>query len=371
MPALTEPRSGLQYGWNVGESGWKPGMDENLLRIGRFGFHPLVQSNFYNDPSILTPNPGDCYIVAGGGVNDWAGHDGEIACWEGTQWIFELPQEGRTFLTYEDQAFITYFLSQWVFVGIELQKLIQMLGNVGAPRTLHSGGIPMVVFGGDGSSGLYFTGSAGNFTCGGLNLAGFANAAGKGYMYLPDNWRGTGRPAGMYWYEMTADNTGKLFDHMYGGGVPEYQETPTDIFGISAGYITQPTTELFILYDLPIFAYSLGNMGSVETDLQVGGNLTGTKTFKLVGNYAPWLELVTSTLPEVHKRYRTQCQGFNNRWRTFQDGVGGARNNIPGYTYTYIDHSQTENLAFSVQLSTPLASAIIYSFSIDGRPFSQ
>lgn len=39
MAASTEPRSGLFFGWTYGESGWNAGMDANLLRLGRFGFH--------------------------------------------------------------------------------------------------------------------------------------------------------------------------------------------------------------------------------------------------------------------------------------------------------------------------------------------
>ena len=39
MAAKTEPRSGIFYGWTFGETGWNAGMDANLIRLGRFGFH--------------------------------------------------------------------------------------------------------------------------------------------------------------------------------------------------------------------------------------------------------------------------------------------------------------------------------------------
>lgn len=96
MTASTEPRSGIQYGWGLGESGWNLGMDQNLLLIGRVGIHLRVEDRDVTDPSSLTPSDGDAYIVADSAVNDWAGHDEEIAVWDdgGSQWVFYVPEEG-------------------------------------------------------------------------------------------------------------------------------------------------------------------------------------------------------------------------------------------------------------------------------------
>lgn len=41
MAASTEPRSGLFYGWSLGENGWNTGMDANLLR--RLALGPAMQ----------------------------------------------------------------------------------------------------------------------------------------------------------------------------------------------------------------------------------------------------------------------------------------------------------------------------------------
>ncbi|ALH23801.1 hypothetical protein FDH70_gp29 [Pseudomonas phage PaMx25] len=43
MPASTEPRSGLSFGWSLGENNWNTGMDANLLSIGRFAYHLSVK----------------------------------------------------------------------------------------------------------------------------------------------------------------------------------------------------------------------------------------------------------------------------------------------------------------------------------------
>lgn len=44
MSAQTEPRSGISYGWALGEQDWNTGMDANLRTLGRFGFHPSAKN---------------------------------------------------------------------------------------------------------------------------------------------------------------------------------------------------------------------------------------------------------------------------------------------------------------------------------------
>jgi len=62
MPSSTEPRSGLFYGWSLGESGWNVQMDSNLKRIGRFGFHLSIKDRDLTAPPG-SPTAGDTYIV--------------------------------------------------------------------------------------------------------------------------------------------------------------------------------------------------------------------------------------------------------------------------------------------------------------------
>ena len=40
------------------------------------------------------PQPGDSHIVASGGQSEWAGHDTEIAVFDGTAWVFYPPRIG-------------------------------------------------------------------------------------------------------------------------------------------------------------------------------------------------------------------------------------------------------------------------------------
>lgn len=41
-----------------------------------------------------SPSTGDSYLVGAGATGAWAGHDGEIATWDGSQWVFTTPAEG-------------------------------------------------------------------------------------------------------------------------------------------------------------------------------------------------------------------------------------------------------------------------------------
>ena len=93
MAASTEPRSGLFYGWALGENGWNTGMDANLLRLGRFGFHLSVKNRTQTAPPA-TPSAGDSYIIASGATGAWAGHDGALAVFDGSAWVYGTPRTG-------------------------------------------------------------------------------------------------------------------------------------------------------------------------------------------------------------------------------------------------------------------------------------
>jgi hypothetical protein len=112
MPAQTEPRSGLFYGWNLGESGWKPGMDANLLRLGRFGFHLSVKDRDLAAPPG-SPAAGDTYIVATAPTGSWAGHAGHVAIYDGAAWQFGTPRRGWTAYLEDEDVRVTYKTSAW------------------------------------------------------------------------------------------------------------------------------------------------------------------------------------------------------------------------------------------------------------------
>lgn len=95
MPSITEPRSGIQYGWALDEDGWNVGMDANLLSIGRFAYHLSVKSRTLAAPPS-SPTNGDAYIPAASATGAWAGKTGQIAIYTATGYVFGVPRRGWT-----------------------------------------------------------------------------------------------------------------------------------------------------------------------------------------------------------------------------------------------------------------------------------
>jgi hypothetical protein len=111
MTARTEPRSGIKYGWALGESGWNTEMDNDLLLIGRVGVHLSVKNRITTAPPG-SPAAGDTYIPAATATGAWAGKEGQIAIWSGTTWVFYVPRKGwRAYI--EDEEVISTYKTSW------------------------------------------------------------------------------------------------------------------------------------------------------------------------------------------------------------------------------------------------------------------
>ena len=67
-----------------------------------------IQDKDTTDPSTLTPNVNDRYIVAVGSIGDWAGQDNNIATWDGSIWNFETPSTGWAVLELDSNKGWTY-----------------------------------------------------------------------------------------------------------------------------------------------------------------------------------------------------------------------------------------------------------------------
>lgn len=50
------------------------------------------------------PTAGDSYLIGVGATGAWAGHDGEIATWDGSQWVFVVAEEGELVLVGEEET---------------------------------------------------------------------------------------------------------------------------------------------------------------------------------------------------------------------------------------------------------------------------
>jgi len=89
MTALTDPISGLSYGWALGEDNWNTGMDANLVKIGAM-LHINVL-DFVAAP--VTTTNGTRYIVTTGS-GAFAGQDNKLAARVAGAWVFYTVPEG-------------------------------------------------------------------------------------------------------------------------------------------------------------------------------------------------------------------------------------------------------------------------------------
>lgn len=112
MAASTEPRSGLKYGWSLGESGWNTDMDANLKAIGRFSYHLSVKDRDLTAPPG-SPASGDTYIPAATATGAWAGKEGQIAVWDSAAWVFGVPREGWVASVDDEDVMIRYNGTVW------------------------------------------------------------------------------------------------------------------------------------------------------------------------------------------------------------------------------------------------------------------
>lgn len=112
MASTTEPNFGLQYGWALGESGWNEGMDANLLKLARVGVHLSVLDRDLTAPPA-SPNAGDAYIVGPSATGDWSTHDNKIALWDGTEWVFYLPNIGWIVYIVDEEVLSAYKAAGW------------------------------------------------------------------------------------------------------------------------------------------------------------------------------------------------------------------------------------------------------------------
>lgn len=114
MASTTEPRSGLYTfdDFADGDPGWGVELIANVLRIGRFGFHLSVKDRGLTAPPG-SPAAGDSYIVATSATGDWETHDGKIAVWDGTAWVFAQPRNGWLAWIEDESVLSAYQGSAW------------------------------------------------------------------------------------------------------------------------------------------------------------------------------------------------------------------------------------------------------------------
>lgn len=101
MAALTDPISGLSYGWALGEDNWNTGMDSNLVQLG--ATVNITVLDFVAAP-VVTTN-GTRYIVTTGS-GDFVGQDNKLAARVAGAWVFYTLPEGC--IVYDEDTNVHY-----------------------------------------------------------------------------------------------------------------------------------------------------------------------------------------------------------------------------------------------------------------------
>ena len=232
---------------------------------------------------------------------------------------------------------------------------------------LFQSGVPIWIPAGDGgANGLNFTGVRGVFSLSAAVATNFWNIFGSGgYAYLPAGAGGL-TTGGWYWCVMTSDTAGEIFAETYSGtGNLPFVASPTALSNISAGRITQSTSEVAgIAFTVP--GGSLGPNGRLTWSMRTSGsNAASSKVFRLKLGGTTLVTVQPTTTPCMDLLGFTVNLGTTGRQSNARatpvTGVPAAGSTIGSSEISTVDTSVDQTFAFSMQLAANTdTAALIY-----------
>jgi len=228
--------------------------------------------------------------------------------------------------------------------------------------------IPFWIPPGDsGSNGLSFSGTAGEFTLSAAVNTNFWNLlASGGYAYIPAGAGGLATGA-WYWCKMTSDTAGQIFAETHPGtGNPVFVGSPTALPNLSAGRITQTTSDVTVSsFVLP--GGAMGPNGRLSSSVFRFGDTSATqKTIKITLDGATIALNATTTSPCGESLFYTSNLGVATKQvnaRSF--GVGAYGASIPTNQYSAVDTSVEKTINVIMAIAANTASQMICGFSCD------
>lgn len=126
MVQKTAPNLGMNYGWDLGESGWKPGMDANMKKLDTVVGAAVLA--IANSPSVTAD--GARYIVGTSPTGDFAGQAGKLAARIEGAWSFYTPNAGWSVYNLSNGMSYRYNGSAWVIpvVALPAQPFLEVSG---------------------------------------------------------------------------------------------------------------------------------------------------------------------------------------------------------------------------------------------------
>ena len=247
--------------------------------------------------------------------------------------------------------------------GELFSDVVAALYKIGLPHTLFQCGIPFVMFAGDGgANGLSFTGTRGQFTLSAAILSGVYAMLSGFYAYIPAG--AGGLSAGWYWGTMSDDTHGEIFADTFTpspGATPPYVASPTNNPNLTAGRITQTTSD--------VTASSFTNPGGAMGDTgilrflwkQVGSNSANAKraSFKMSGSLVAHMNFATSNL-DTDKECVVQNVGRQDRQIATRKNEGiGANNTSYSSDHSSIDTSVDQTITVTLGLTSNTDSMVM------------
>ncbi|KAA9006793.1 DUF2793 domain-containing protein [Histidinibacterium aquaticum] len=81
------------------------------------------------------PEPGEVHTLGDGATGDWAGHDGDLAAWTGTGWVFRTPRPGWRAWDLATSELRIWSGTGWVLPDGRTQNLAHLGVNATADAT--------------------------------------------------------------------------------------------------------------------------------------------------------------------------------------------------------------------------------------------
>ena len=237
---------------------------------------------------------------------------------------------------------------------------------LGIPRVLWQSGMPLVLPGGDGgANGLSFTGTRGLFTLSAAILSGVSAMLGDCYLYLPAGAGGL-ESSGWRWAQFSSDTAGEVFQETFTpapGAVPPWVSSPTQQPDLTAGRITQSTSEITAAsFTLP--GGSMGPNGIIRwLTKQVGNSSANVKGFRLRGNGTQISYAATTTVNnDMDVDFARQNAGITSKQNSHRQGPGWIGNSATTYGSddTAIDTSADVSITATMQLASNVDAGAVF-----------
>ncbi len=126
-----KPTSGIIIRVGVAKSSTE--LDLHVLRLyspttmGDSWQQPVKSKGLVNPPS--TPTTDDRYVIGDSATGDWENHDGEITEWNGSSWVFAIPEEGWRIYVENENLDINYTGSAWETYALGGEGLFLAFGD--------------------------------------------------------------------------------------------------------------------------------------------------------------------------------------------------------------------------------------------------